>query len=260
VGKTGRALALRWREHVRQSQKTGSRTGYIHRAMNKHGPDAFTMGAVTAFDDPVEATKYEKRLLRQLRERGFRPYNLTLGGEGSDPGWQMTAEVLAQKSQAQRERMAVPENRNKIAAALRGRKRPPEVVAKVARARKGQRLTDEAGQRRRVASRLKAADPAEQQHLQQMALTRWAQFRAGNTLVGHQFGALTVENRNEEHSSRLKESVWICRCTCTRVVNVRGYNLRNGHTRTCGDKGCPEKQRVASESLKKAWALRRAGP
>lgn len=258
VGKTGRALSLRWREHVRQSKKVNRRTGYLHRALMKHGSDAFVIRVAASFEDPARAKKYEKRLLRQLRERGFHPYNLTLGGEGSDPGWRMSAEVLALKSQAQKDRMSIPEHREKIADALRGRKRPAEVIAKISKARKGQPLSDEARQRQRLQVQARAASPEGREHLVRMATARWDQFRAcGGSLVGQQFGSLTVEDRDAELSQQRKESVWVCRCSCTRVVRALGYNLRNGHNRTCGDKNCPERNRIKTEALQQAWATRR---
>lgn len=51
-------------------------------------------------------------------------------------------------------------------------------------------------------------------------------------LSNRQFGRLTVERyagRNQ-----YGESTWLCLCSCGKQVTVRGSNLRNGTTRSCG--------------------------
>ena len=53
-------------------------------------------------------------------------------------------------------------------------------------------------------------------------------------LTGQKFGNLTVVkyigNRN-----------WECKCDCGNVTTVKGYNLKNGHTKSCG---CLSKQQA----------------
>lgn len=51
-------------------------------------------------------------------------------------------------------------------------------------------------------------------------------------LSGKQYGKLKVLYRDE---SRKEKSVyWICQCECGQIVSVRGSNLKNGTTKSCG--------------------------
>lgn len=60
-------------------------------------------------------------------------------------------------------------------------------------------------------------------------------------LTGQHFGTLKVIERagNDRHGN----ARWVCRCeVCGREVVVRGYDLRNGGTRSCGLKRCRERK------------------
>ncbi|MGN1298074.1 MAG: HNH endonuclease [Clostridia bacterium] len=50
-------------------------------------------------------------------------------------------------------------------------------------------------------------------------------------LTGKKFNNLTVISENGKTG---KEILWKCKCDCGNVVNVRGYDLKNGHTKSCG--------------------------
>ena len=56
-------------------------------------------------------------------------------------------------------------------------------------------------------------------------------------LTGKKFGRLTVLGIDKEYekirqmSSEIK---WICQCECGEIVSVQGFNLRSGHTQSCG--------------------------
>lgn len=51
-------------------------------------------------------------------------------------------------------------------------------------------------------------------------------------LVGERFGLLLVEQlSNNKHTDRIK---WLCLCSCGKKVSVLSYNLKSGHTRSCG--------------------------
>lgn len=47
-------------------------------------------------------------------------------------------------------------------------------------------------------------------------------------LVGKHFGLLTVIGFNEETRK------WICKCDCGKTTEVKGYNLKQGNTKSCG--------------------------
>ena len=51
-------------------------------------------------------------------------------------------------------------------------------------------------------------------------------------MIGKRFGNLTVIERV---SSIDRNSEWLCKCDCGNIVRVKGFRLRNGITKTCGD-------------------------
>ena len=57
-------------------------------------------------------------------------------------------------------------------------------------------------------------------------------------LRGHKFGHLSVVDRAPLRRSpitgRTGNAIWICRCECGNVREVRSNDLRQGHTRSCG--------------------------
>ena len=54
-------------------------------------------------------------------------------------------------------------------------------------------------------------------------------------LVGEKFGRLTVLALAPDHTHGMAR--WLCRCDCDRETVVRGGNLRNGNTKSCGHCG-----------------------
>ena len=52
-------------------------------------------------------------------------------------------------------------------------------------------------------------------------------------LSGQRFNRLTVIKRSEFQSSRIHPE-WLCVCDCGNETLVRGHNLRNGNTKSCG--------------------------
>ena len=51
-------------------------------------------------------------------------------------------------------------------------------------------------------------------------------------IIGQKFGRLTVIEDSGERKGR--EVVWICKCECGGILKVRSYDLRSGHTSSCG--------------------------
>ena len=54
-------------------------------------------------------------------------------------------------------------------------------------------------------------------------------------LKGKRYGRLTVLALAPEHTNGMAR--WLCRCDCNRETVVRGNNLRNGNTKSCGHCG-----------------------
>lgn len=49
------------------------------------------------------------------------------------------------------------------------------------------------------------------------------------------FGSLTVLYRDISASEKNKTTFWVCKCSCGALLSVRGGDLKNGHTTTCGN-------------------------
>lgn len=68
-------------------------------------------------------------------------------------------------------------------------------------------------------------------------------------LAGQTFGRLVVLG---EHPVRAnKQYAWVCKCSCGNDVVVPGYDLRSGHTQSCG---CLQKERTSK--AKKTHGMR----
>lgn len=52
-------------------------------------------------------------------------------------------------------------------------------------------------------------------------------------LSGQQYGNLFVVERCVENTKQNKP-MWLCKCTCGKIVSVNGNSLRRGKTRSCG--------------------------
>lgn len=50
-------------------------------------------------------------------------------------------------------------------------------------------------------------------------------------MVGKTFGRLTVLKQSPRKSGKI---YWSCLCSCGKVVDVEGYHLRSGRTKSCG--------------------------
>ena len=51
-------------------------------------------------------------------------------------------------------------------------------------------------------------------------------------LTGQKFGRLTVLSRTDNNKHR--QVMWLCQCKCGNFIVVRGYRLKDGHTKSCG--------------------------
>ncbi len=50
-------------------------------------------------------------------------------------------------------------------------------------------------------------------------------------LTNKKFNKLTVIT---EYGKSGKEILWKCKCDCGNLINIRGYDLKSGHTKSCG--------------------------
>ena len=60
-------------------------------------------------------------------------------------------------------------------------------------------------------------------------------------ITGQKFGRLTIIGR--DILTNKKDTYWLCKCDCTKdkYISVAGYNLKNGHTQSCG---CLQKEKA----------------
>ena len=63
-------------------------------------------------------------------------------------------------------------------------------------------------------------------------------------ITNQKFGKLTVLKRTEKpaHIKTGREAYWLCQCDCGNQIVVRGVNLRNGNTKSCG---CLQKEKTS---------------
>jgi len=55
-------------------------------------------------------------------------------------------------------------------------------------------------------------------------------------LIGKKFNRLTVIQKLPSYISKTGHAyaVWLCRCDCKTIVQIRGHKLKNGTTKSCG--------------------------
>ena len=63
--------------------------------------------------------------------------------------------------------------------------------------------------------------------------------------TGNIYGYLTVLKRDTTKPKG--KTYWICQCKCGNIVSISSYNLRSGHTKSCG---CYQKEQTSKASLK----------
>jgi hypothetical protein len=98
------------------------RSVYHKRVVDKHGADNILIGKLDCSTNDI-ALQLEVGLIKCLRRMGVRLVNLTDGGEGN-VGWKCPEKVKLAVAEANRRRVWSKEQREKIGAVSRGKKRP----------------------------------------------------------------------------------------------------------------------------------------
>ena len=62
-------------------------------------------------------------------------------------------------------------------------------------------------------------------------------------LTGQKYGRLTVIRRGETVNKRTR---WVCLCECGREITAEAYNLKTGHTNSCG---CVQRERTSEANM-----------
>ncbi len=140
VGMTGKSAAERWADH-QHAAKSNSRY-LLHRAIRKHGAEAFEVEELAVAFCAETAFQLERTLVAMLDTYGWgKPgYNMTAGGDGVARKWSEEEKAIAKVRQ--KRSMSRPEVRAKISRAKKGKpgwgkgcKKRPESVIKSAMAR-----------------------------------------------------------------------------------------------------------------------------
>jgi len=141
VGKTIRAVGVRWKQHIRKA-RSKNRVGYIDYAINKYGAKNFDVKTVCICFSLGSLTKAEIDLI-EYYDTYNNGMNLTIGGEGTighkhsqETIQKMRESKLGDKSYNYGKRMSL-EQRKKLSLAHKGKKLSEETKRKISEANKG---------------------------------------------------------------------------------------------------------------------------
>jgi len=136
IGQTSCTLDERIQKHISQAKAGG---GFIFaKALRKYGSESFEWEILSEHPDQEALDAAEIEAIEWFNAIGPKGYNIREGGSRGPH----TAETLKQISEKLKGKPLSEEHKQKISAALKGRKRPPEVVAKIGR-KKGFKYSEE---------------------------------------------------------------------------------------------------------------------
>lgn len=141
IGITSKRPEVRWAKGVGYQQNK-----YFWNAIQKYGWDGFDHEILLVGLSREEACSKEIELIGQYGSYMPNGYNLTIGGEGSN-GWKMTAEQRAKISARNKGKKRPPEIGEMIRRRSLGKKASPETKAKMSAVRKGKYHTEETKQK-----------------------------------------------------------------------------------------------------------------
>lgn len=96
IGKTQRTVWTRWKEHLKSREKLDLP---IYRALNKYGPDSFTVEELERCDDEL-LDEREIYWIKYYGTYGEKGYNATGGGEGGIKDYHEFIDELIERYQA----------------------------------------------------------------------------------------------------------------------------------------------------------------
>ena len=159
VGQTVKDPKERFKEHIR-SAKRGSEFP-LHRAMRKHGVDAFTLETLCLC--PIEnLTNMEAYYAEIFESYGWDSpggYNAVWCSESFMLGVKLSPEHIEKMRQSNLGRKLSPEHIEKLRQANLGKKRSPEIIEKVRQANLGKKMSPEHIEKMRQANLGKKRSP-----------------------------------------------------------------------------------------------------
>lgn len=140
-------LEKRVRAH-KQDARLGNDT-YFHRAIRKHGADAFKWQLLAVVQGAEQAKQLEVKLIAKLKTKSPHGYNTTSGGDGV-AGFKHTPEARARMSVVHKEAQNRPEVKARKSAALTGQTRSAEQRARMSVGQRGHSVS--AGTRAKISA------------------------------------------------------------------------------------------------------------
>lgn len=152
-------IAKRWKDHRWGLAKHTHANRLLQRAWDKYGADSFVFEVLEYLSDPTQLVARENYWIQELSAscRG-RGYNLCPVA-GSMLGFKFLPESRQKMSRAARGKVKSPEHQAKITAALKGRRLSEECKAAMSIARKGTRATEAQRARMRLAQQSRTISP-----------------------------------------------------------------------------------------------------
>lgn len=201
IGLTKVGARRRFAAHC-YNARTG-KGGALYAAIRKHGADSFTVDTVAEGLTVEQACALEVLTIAERGTLAPDGYNIARGGERGLLGVTLTAETRQRMSATHATRQEDPTLRERTAAALRGRPKTAEHVAKVAAALRGKQCSEE------TRAKLRAANLGKQQGAETVA-KRAAKLR-GRKMPESACAALGNRTRgvpkSTEHRRKLSEAL-----------------------------------------------------
>jgi group I intron endonuclease len=147
VGITSRSVADRWFEHLQESRAQRANRA-ISNAIRKYGASTFGIAELDRATDWRDLCSKERDAIARFNTFAPAGYNLTRGGDGFTG--RHSPETIVKMRAAHSGKVRSAEHCQNLSAALKGRRHPPEVIAKILNTKRGKPLSD--AQRRGLAS------------------------------------------------------------------------------------------------------------
>jgi hypothetical protein len=147
----------------------------ITRAIRKHGKHKFSVHMLESHDDQSSLDQAEIDHIAIARGFGVPVCNILPGGRGMGCGYKRPPEVCLAISMARRGRAskmspeAMAASRAKFSATMRGRKRPPEAIAKMIASNRGRVATPEARANMSAARKGRKFSPLTEEHKRKLS-------------------------------------------------------------------------------------------
>lgn len=182
IGITINALSKRWRQHLADARKLSRGIGALHQAIRHYGEHQFTIEVICEVVDLREACAMERSLIASHNTMRPNGYNLTSGGE-STAGTKHSVETVEKNRLRNLGKTMSQDIRQKISAALKGRRKTEDHRQKVVTANAGRKHSEETKQKLRKIGLARMVDPAARSAMAELARVSGPKISAAKKLV-----------------------------------------------------------------------------